>query len=504
MRNFLLFIIIFTHCVSSEAQTNYPKSVFKKDGYFEIEGKIKNYTPRKENQFITFRTFDIQGRHKDTVILLSPDGVFKLLLFQTYAGNIEMSYDDAWLPLYIPPGKKIALELNDSTWNTDQSKSSSIKMSGQAGIVTKLMLDFRNAFKKEVFKTIVNWEDSSISDEAAATIRVQRMKEELSFVKNYIVKNKITNARFINWAKNEILYEAGSDIAFTSFTNRRNKTLTDQQLMKILKDIPVNNPAASHNSSYYRFLSLLAGDLSIIVNINPIYKDASKPYGMNPVPVYLKKVDAYSKGMAKELMYYNVYFSNSTQKTDYYLENFQVVIKEPYLKELFVKNKEKFAKPFEPFDLVKKLQQYKVDDSIKTRLINIFIAERGNHVFIDFWGDWCIPCMKEMPYYPRFIDQFKESEVSFIFFAVNTEEKSALEIKNKYGIKGKFIVLNDIEVNIMKNVLQFSGYPSHFVLQRASLVVDDNISRITSGGKELDKNVVDKVRKHFASPKQQF
>ena len=504
MRFVILFTIAFTCNLSSKGQVNHSKRFFKTDGYFEIQGKIKNYIPSKENQFITFRTFDIEGRHKDTVILLNSDGVFNLSLFQPYAGDIQMKYNDSWLSLYIPAEKKITLEINDSTWTTDQSKSGYIKIPGQAGIITILILDFQNSFKKEVFKPTVNWEDSTISDETAATIRIQRMKEELLFVKNYIVKNKITNTSFINWAKNEILYQAGFDIAFTSFTSSRKKTLSDLQLMKILKDVPVNNPTASHNSSYYRFLSLLAGDISIIVNINPIYKDASKPYGMNPVPVYLKKVDAYSTGLARELMYYKIYFSNSPQKTDYYQDRFRSVIKEPFLKNQFIANRENLLKPFQPYDLVERLRRYKVDDSIKARLIDIFNAERDNNVFIDFWGDWCIPCMKEMPYYPRFIDQFPESQVSFLFFAVGTDEKSALEIKKKYGINGKFIVLNAIETNIMRNVLQFSAYPSHFVLQPASLVVDNNISRITSGGKELDKNVVDRVRKHFASSKNQF
>ena len=501
MRFLLPFLVCVTHCLPSKEQTS--ESNFKTDGQFEIQGKIRNYTPRKGNQFITFRTFDIRGKHKDTVVLLKSDAVFNFSLFQPYAGNIEMGYDDTWLVLYIPPEKKITIEINDSSWNTDQSKSGSIKLSGQAGIITKLILDFRDAFEKEVFKTTVNWKDLTLSDEAVAIIRIQRMKEELAFVNNYIRGKEITNAGFINWVKNEILYEAGFDIAFTSFTGTRHKTLTDQQLMKIIKDIPVNNPAASHNSSYYRFLSLLAEDFSIIVNINPLYKDASKEYGMNPVPVYLKKVDSYSTGLAKELMYYTVYFSSPSQKTGYYLENFRDVIKDPYLKKLFITNKEKSLTPFEPFDLVKKLQQYKVNDSIKTKLVNIFNAERGNHVFIDFWGDWCIPCMKEMPYYSRFIDQFKESQASFLFFAVGTDEKSALEIKNKYGINGKFIILNDIEIDILRNILQFTGYPTHFILQPGSLVVDNEISRITSG-KELDKDVIDKVRKHFDTPKNKF
>jgi len=115
-----------------------------------------------------------------------------------------------------------------------------------------------------------------------------------------------------------------------------------------------------------------------------------------------------------------------------------------------------------------------------------------------------MPCMKEMPHYSEFIDQFKESQPSFLFFAVLTEEKSAQEIKNKYAINGKFIVLNDIENNIMRNVLQFSGYPSHFVLKPGSLVVDNTISRITSGGSQLDKSIVERVRKHFSSPAKQF
>ena len=501
---FLLCFIFFSLSLTSKEQIPNSKAIFKTDGHFEIKGHIKNYTPRPKNQIITFRTFDIEGRSKDTVIIPEKEGSFNLILYQPYAGNIEMKYDDVWISLYIPPVNKIELELNDSAWNTDQSKSNSIKLSGQAGIITPLILDFKNVFKKEVFKTPVNWEDSILSDEAVANIRVQRMKEELAFLKNYITKAKITNTKFINWAKNEILYTAGFDIAFTSFTNSRKKSLTDRQLMAILKDIPLNNPTAFYNSIYYNFLSTLAMDLVIIVNINPKYKDIAKPYGMNALPVYLQKIDSYSTGVPRELMYYTVYFRHPQNKTDYYLETFRTVIKEPYLKKLFAENKEKSFKPFEQFDLVNKIQQYKVHDSLKKRLIDILNSERNNNVFIDFWGDWCIPCMKEMPHYSEFIDQFKDSQPTFLFFAVLTEEKSAQEIKNKYAINGKFIVLNDIENNIMRNILQFSGYPSHFVLKPGSLVVDNTISRITSGSSQLDKKVVERVRKHFSSPEKQF
>jgi thiol-disulfide isomerase/thioredoxin len=504
MRFLLFFIVFISYCLPSKEQTPNSKAIFKTNGQFEIQGRIKNYTPLTNNQIITFRTYDIQGRSKDTVVIPDKDGLFNLSLFQSYSGNIEMNYDKAWLTLYIPSVKKVGLEINNSTWSSDQSKSGSLKMSGEAGIITPLILDFKNALKKEVFKTTVNWEDSSLNDETVAAIRITRMKEELSFLKNYTNKNKITNTKFINWAKNEILYTAGFDIAFTSFISSRKKSLTDQQLMKILKDIPLTNQSAVYNSSYYNFVSVLAMDLVIIININPIYKDVAKPYGMNAIPVYLKKIDSYSTALAKELMYYTVYFRHPQNKTDYYLENFQNVIKEPYLKKLFAENKEKFLKPFEPFDLVNKLQEYKVHDSLKTRLIDIFNSERNNNVFIDFWGDWCMPCMKEMPHYSQFIDQFKEIQPSFLFFAVKTDEKSSLEVKNKYSINGNFIVLNDIEENIMRNVLQFSGYPAHFVLRPGSLVVDNTISKITSGGSQLDKNIVEKVRKHFSSPKKQF
>src|SRR5215203_2271521 len=408
LMRFLLFIIVFIgYCLPSKEQTPSSKAIFKTDGQFEIQGRIKDYTPLTNNQIITFRTYDIQGRWKDTVVIPDKDGLFNLSLFQPYSGNIEMNYDKAWLTLYIPSVKKVALEINNSRWSSDQSKSGSLKMSGEAGIITPLILDFKNALKKEVFKTTVNWEDSSLNDETVSAIRIARMKEELSFLKIYTNKNKITNTKFINWAKNEILYTAGFDIGFTSFTSSRKKSLTDQQLMNILKDIPLNNSSALYNSIYYNFLSILTLDIVIIISNNPKYKDVAIPYGMNAIPVYLQKIDSYSAGTAKELMYYHLYFRHPQNKTDYYLENFRTVIKEPYLKKLFAENKEKFFKPFEPFDLVNKLQQYKVHDSLKTRLIDIFNSERNNNVFIDFWGDWCLPCMKEMPHYAQFIDQFK-------------------------------------------------------------------------------------------------
>jgi len=289
------------------------------------------------------------------------------------------------------------------------------------------------------------------------------------------------------------MYDAGFDIAFNLYTGKRRKS-NDEQLVKFVKDIPLDNPKALNNSRYYNFLNLVALDMQIVVNINPVYDSARRRMGKNSMPLYLDKIDKYSKGFAKQLMYYHTLTSNSVEKTGPYNERFDSVIKAPYLQQLI--SAKKNSAPFKPYSIIQRLKDYPADDSLKNRLISLFENNKKN-LFLDFWGSWCAPCMGEMPLYPKLMEQFKDAELNFWFFAVETPGEKALEIKNKYGIDAPFIVLNDNEARILNDVLQFSSYPSHFIIDADGMVR----RRLTTGlrsGKQLSTFALDEIKNYSA------
>ena len=62
-----------------------------------------------------------------------------------------------------------------------------------------LMARFEHIISNYHLKTEARWQDSSITDEAAALTRINRIQEELVFLDGYIMTNNIVNKKFKEW-----------------------------------------------------------------------------------------------------------------------------------------------------------------------------------------------------------------------------------------------------------------------------------------------------------------
>ena len=457
-----------------------------------ITGRVKNYIPDNDNRFISFRSYDISGRSKDSAVFISESGSFRTVISQPFEGDIAMMFAEQFITLYAVPGERMSLEIDAAKIKTETDKSKAIIIAGNSAPVSKLIMKFKPP-RLDSVPADENWNDSTLTDQAIAKARIKRMNSDIDILNRWMNKNAVTNKTFANWAKNNIIYDAGFEIALSLYSGGRRKA-DDQQLFEMLKDIPLNNAAAVHNSAYYRYLDITGGALQIIVNINPQYDSVRKQMGKNSVPIYLKKMDQYSSGFVRQMMYYRTFNSNAPEKTAMYADNFDSVIKLPYIQQqvLQIRN----SKPFQPFNIVERLKEYPADDSIKRRLISMFEANKKT-LFVDFWGDWCMPCMQEMPQFSKLVDTFKNSELQFLFLAVETSEEKSAAVKKKFKIDAPFIVLNDNETRILNNILQFHSYPSHFIIGPGG-IVKENFGMKVKSGNELSKEAFDKMKKYSA------
>jgi thiol-disulfide isomerase/thioredoxin len=199
----------------------------------------------------------------------------------------------------------------------------------------------------------------------------------------------------------------------------------------------------------------------------------------------LEKIDVYSTGITKELMYYSIHKVKDVISDNEYAFNisrFDSIITEPYLKQLFMSAKSNEAGVFTPFNLVERIKKHSSGDSLSNRLATLLERHKDAYIFMDFWGSWCGTCMIEMPLYPNLIGQFKGQPIVFLFLAVETKEEKIQEVKTKYKINGEFISLNGNEAKILNNVLQFSSYPSHFMLDPTGNIVNNKIGQLSFGG----------------------
>jgi thiol-disulfide isomerase/thioredoxin len=494
MRPLLIFLTFYPSLLLFAQANKTPADLFagayKK---IEINGHIKNYVPGDGNRFIRFRTYAITGRSRDTTFFIDNKGIFKAILSQSFECDLALMFDESFVTFYGTPGEKINMEIDPVKLRSAADKSQAITLTGRSAPISKLMMQFQLT-GEEFLLPEENWsDDSTLSDKIIAEARIKRMNKEIDSLQKWMKKKGVTNKIFANWARHRIMYEAGSEIAHFLYAGKRRK-LNDQQLMDLVKDIPLDNAKALNSSAYYSFLRTISIDMQIIVNINPMYDSVRRSMGKNAMSVYLDKMDKYGKGFAKQLMYYHTLTSNPAEKTGPYTERFDSVIKSPYLQGLVIENKTKT--PFKPYSIIQRLKDYPVDDNLKARLISIFENNKKN-LFLDFWGTWCAPCMREMPLYSRLMDQFKETDLKFMFFAVDTPEEKALAVKEKYGIDAPFIVLTDNEARILNHVLDFSSYPSHFIIGADGFVK----RRLTTGlvsGNDLSKVALEEIKNYSA------
>lgn len=488
---------------------------------FEISGMVQHYQPRDGSNFILFRTWDIAGRSKDTSVPVDSRGHFQVQLWQPFEGDVAFMYQQRYIMMYATPGEKIGLEINADTWSGNDNPLQSLSITGRSAAITRSMVDFQYRMRAaDLTSTLPSHE---IPDEEYASRRMADAEQQLAFLDRYASERNLKGSRFARWCENDIRYNAGHDIAFKCFAGKINRSTDYAQLMKLLKDMPVDSAAAIHNAAYYGFVEMLATDFLIIENVNDSIqavlsrkKDNDSPApvkdwqqqtmttmpAMNADwPIPLRETERYTKGFAKQLMYYNICTSHEYVHNKKDIPEYAKTITDPVLLLLLKDKLGSMRKPFAVYDLVQHIKEYKVDDTLKRRLIKILEAEKGYYVFMDFWGTWCGPCMLEMPHYPAFIGQFTGKPLHFLFFAMQTDMQKANEVKNKYGISGKFISLTDDEASIMNNVLDFSAVPAHFIMDPSGRVVSNGIQNNQVGykGGIVNKVVVDQINKLMAA-----
>lgn len=97
---------------------------------------------------------------------------------------------------------------------------------------------------------------------------------------------------------------------------------------------------------------------------------------------------------------------------------------------------------------------------------------RGKVIYIDFWTTWCSPCIEGMKYSKELIDEFKNEDIVFAFFCLNSREDLWKQRINQLKIGGKHIYC-DAEATIsIRQRFGFSGIPYYMLVNKEGVIVD--------------------------------
>ncbi len=74
---------------------------------------------------------------------------------------------------------------------------------------------------------------------------------------------------------------------------------------------------------------------------------------------------------------------------------------------------------------------------------------KGKTLFINFWATWCKPCIKEMPFIQKAMEELKDEEVVFLFASNESlDDIKTFQQKNSYDFH--YVKLENLEaLNVM-------------------------------------------------------
>jgi thiol-disulfide isomerase/thioredoxin len=112
---------------------------------------------------------------------------------------------------------------------------------------------------------------------------------------------------------------------------------------------------------------------------------------------------------------------------------------------------------------------------------------RGKVVYLDFWGSWCPPCMKELNEYSHALKkQFAGRDVVFVYISVgDAEEKWQKVLVAKNLLSANAVHLRQPKDGQTAFDYQINTFPTYWLLDKAGRIVDMQAPRPSDGAKTV-------------------
>ncbi|MDR6998595.1 thiol-disulfide oxidoreductase ResA [Neobacillus niacini] len=93
---------------------------------------------------------------------------------------------------------------------------------------------------------------------------------------------------------------------------------------------------------------------------------------------------------------------------------------------------------------------------------------KGQGVFLNFWGTWCKPCEREMPYINNQYQQFKDKGVQVLAVDINESNIAVNQFAERYKLDFPIVIDKDKQV---MNVYGIDPLPATFLIDKNGNVV---------------------------------
>ncbi|MBS4191082.1 thiol-disulfide oxidoreductase ResA [Bacillus sp. FJAT-49705] len=112
----------------------------------------------------------------------------------------------------------------------------------------------------------------------------------------------------------------------------------------------------------------------------------------------------------------------------------------------------------------------------------------GQGVLLNFWGTWCKPCEKEMPYLNNQYKQFKDKGVTILAVNVAESELAIQKFADRHNLE--FPILKDTDSQVM-TAYKIGPLPATYMIDKEGKIVKYHTGQLTE---DMIKDLMEQVK----------
>ena len=466
----LLVFSAIVQLFSCTSQQNKPELTNKK---VVIEGKIN--TGGNQHQPVLSYTDFISGDLRQHIAVPDEKGNFRFEFLKYNEQDAELKAGKNIIPLYIIPGKKILLQINDLS-STHPVLFSGFNSKFNTGYyqLKKSLTDFITEYDSAGYYI----EKKEPDDYKSYILNFENKLQ--AFVDDYSEENSVkTDVK--EWFKLYIQYYTANHLIYP-YNIRFKKYGVADEYWNFFDEYPVSNESALCCSDYYRYCTNYYIYLTSIKNIA---SDYFHYYGYDWKKFYTSTVEALDSnlsGTGADILIANQlsrFMTDDVSAFDSSKNNLLSHIESEEIRNL---TSERFSQLIQALNETNRNIQvfdYR-NDSVNTDILAVLQNKhKGKIIYVDNWATWCGPCIREMPHSVNLQKEYSDKAIVFVFICNpdNFKNDRAKSIISEKGITGEHYLMNFRQSENVMQQFKSRRIPRYLIISKSGEIVNNDAPR---------------------------